>query len=68
MKNPKFKMGEVVRVLDRFGLSILAGHMGEVVELGPRLRVYRVSFGSEEWERWWIKERDLELVSSGESK
>jgi len=67
MKNPKFKVGDRVRILESDAKETLGFQRGTVMEVGKRLRRYLVSqrlgyFGY----AWWIKEKDLELIKEAE--
>jgi len=66
MKNPKFKVGDRVRILDPSAKEVMRLERGAVIEVGKHLRRYLISarFGYPGW-AWWIKERDLELVQEG---
>jgi len=62
MKNPKFKVGDTVRILDVDAIRILGLRLGTISEVGKRRRQYLVKpTGPGMW-HWWIKEKDLEPV------
>jgi len=66
VKNPKFKEGDSVRILDPEVVNILGFRRCRVAEIGKRFRRYRVLPAGPGMWSWWIKEKDLELVSPEE--
>jgi len=66
MKNPKFKVGDSVRILDPVAVKILGFRRSAVVRPHERLRQYLVRPEGPGMWSWWIKEKDLELVEEAE--